>query len=141
MDDRWIFVSDTGFVTDVSNDQLKSCGDITGETRCPSQIGELEQIEDPINASKLLKWIEQSCEVAELIRVNEDLVCRISPTEGRHREGQILRLHINVSGNRVRGLRGKQRTPVEGSHVRTHVFEAWSWFCVFLNSMLSLSLS
>ena len=53
-----ISVSDTGTVTDVSNNQLESCGDITGETRCPCYICELEQIKDPVNTSKMEKWIE-----------------------------------------------------------------------------------
>ena len=89
--------------------QLESCDDSTGETRYPSHIGELEQTEDPINASKTLKWIEpsQSREVAESIRVNEDLLCRMSPTEGCDREGLILRLDTNVFGNSVTRLRGK----------------------------------
>ena len=38
----------------------------------------------------MLKWIEQSRQVAESIRVNEDLVCRLSPTDGRDWEGQIM---------------------------------------------------
>ena len=52
-------------------------------THYPSHVGELEQIEDPINASDMLKWIEESDEVAESVRVNEDLVCRLSPTHSR----------------------------------------------------------
>ena len=45
-------------------------------------VGELEQLEDPINALDMLMWIEQSEEVAESICVNEDPVCRRF-TEGR----------------------------------------------------------
>ena len=104
-------------------DQMEFCGDITEETRCPGHIGELAQVEDPINASKLLKWIEQSCEVAESFGVNEDLVCRLSPTEGRHQEGQNLSLYSDVFGNSVRCLRGKQRALVVVSHVNTPVLE------------------
>ena len=50
----------TGILTDVANAELESCDGTTGTTRYLSQVGELERIEDPINASDMLKCIEQS---------------------------------------------------------------------------------
>ena len=76
---RWIFVSAAGTLTDAAKCLLVSRHDITGNTRYPSHDGEIEQIEEPINASDMLKCIEQSQEVAESIRANEDLVCRLAP--------------------------------------------------------------
>ena len=113
------FVSASGTLADGANAQVESCDDITGNTRCSRHVGELKQIENPINASVMLKWIEQSQEVAESIRANEVLVCRLSPTKGRDWEGQILRLNNNVISNSVRRLRGKQRIPAVVSRVIT----------------------
>ena len=70
---RWIFVSASGTLTDASTAQLECCDDKPGDTRCPSHVGELEKIEDLINVSGMLKWIEQSQKVAESICVNEGL--------------------------------------------------------------------
>ena len=47
--------------------------------------------------------------VAESIRANQDLVCRLCSTEGRDWEGRVLRLSIYVVTKSHRRLRGKQR--------------------------------
>ena len=112
----WFVVSAAGTLRDASNAQLEPCDDIT----------ELEQIDDPINASDMLKWIEQSQGVAESICVNEDLVCRLNPTEGRYWEGQILRLNYNVFSDSVRCLRGKKCIPVVVSRVSIWFGKCWS---------------
>ena len=108
-----------GTLTDVSNSQLESCEDITGNTRYPGHVGELEQMAEPVSASDLLKWSEQSREVAESIRSNEDLWCRLSAIEGRNWEGRILRLSNSVITNSFRRLRGRQRIPVVATRVIT----------------------
>ena len=58
----------------------------------------------------MLKCIEQSREVVESIRVNEDLVRGLSPAEGRDWERQIPRLNNNVISHSVRRHRGKHRS-------------------------------
>ena len=116
------FVSATGTLTDAIPAQLESCDDITGDTCYPGHFDELEQIQEPISASDMLKSIEQSREVAESIRANEDVVCPLYCTEGRDWEGRILRLSINVVTDSVRRLRGKQRIPVVFSRVITLVW-------------------
>ena len=77
---RWIFVSVSETLGDASNVQLESCDDITGDMRYPCHFGELEQTEDPCNASDVLKWIEQSQ----------------GALSGLIREGQVLHLNNNV---------------------------------------------
>ena len=121
---RWISVSAAGTLTGASDAQLASCDGITGDTRYPCHVGELEKIEDLINASDLLKWNEQSREVADSIRVNEELVCRQSPTEGRDWEGQILPLHNNVICNDVCA---ENSVSLRWSLTSSHL--VWNVFC------------
>ena len=48
-------------------------------------IGEIEQIEDPINASTMLKWIEQSCGVAESMKIWCVVQVRLKAVIGKDR--------------------------------------------------------
>ena len=70
---------------------LQSCDDITGDTRYPNHVGELEQIEEPISESDMLLRIEQpERSLSRLVPMKIWCVCRLCPIEGRDCEGQIL---------------------------------------------------
>ena len=58
-------------LTGASGVELSSLDDSTGTIRVPSRVGRLEEIEGNITSIDMLKWIEQSLDVAESIRAKE----------------------------------------------------------------------